>query len=282
MINGPRQKRPSTPGPLPLGKNEPKRFPKDHNEVEVDDYMMERDQAGQLVGNQLFAMKMGERARILLLDGYAHMVDVHFIGSREHGRGGRVQCLGVPGMVEALGSDGRRCPACEFGFTRQGNRVTWAARRFSVRIAQYMSSGRGRNLEPVNLVPKIWRFGNPTFDKLVDLEEACGGLKGKEIVIECLDPGWEAYDMAVATEPMLKDDQGLSVQYAHLVTLPMDLDGALGVELSFDQMDRMLNPERWLHGSLTDEEMSRLIPLGEVLPEWALGGWDLFGDEDEL
>ncbi len=242
--------------------------------------MIDRSQASYLANNQIFAMKMGETARILVLDEKAHMVDVHFVGSRECGVGGRLQCLGIPEIVDTLGSDGQRCPACRFKFTREGNIVSWALRSYAIRIAQYETNNQDQILEPINLVPKIWRFWSPTFNMLADLAEEVGGLQGREILVKRLDPRWDVYDIDVAKEPILEEVDGLYDQYAHLLNLSMDLNGAIGVELSFDHMDRMLNPERWLHSSLSAEEMNRLMPLGDVLPDWVQEYIEPLADED--
>lgn len=138
-----------------------------------------------------FKVKVGERARIILIEPDPMMEVSHFVKGS-----GSVACIGDYNTVINQGMD-EKCPLCRVGQRGMDVPIGLAARRFCTHVLRYITRRDGIPIEPIAVETLLWRFGEDKFTQLLRKAEIYTDLRRYDITVECTDETYGKYQIEV-------------------------------------------------------------------------------------
>lgn len=187
-------------------------------------------------------------------------------------------CLGDEDTLIEGGLDERNCPDCEAS-VKTGGDITGPVQRFSVNVAEYVTTPAGGIKKPFNASIKVWKFTGRIFDEIEGIKAEIGPLREHDLVLECEDPYWQRNKLSFKMEPGWKEApkgymNELTTTTGNMAT-DAQLKDACGREVSRSRMsdDVTYAAKQW----------RRYRNEGQDVPEeYSSSSADLAGGLDEL
>ena len=185
-----------------------------------------------------------EKGRVLLLDSDMECMFRHFVknppGSQTTGR--YYACLGDFDTVSRAGTDADRCPACAYATEGRDVPVSMPKRQYAAHVAKYATDNRGEINGLMVLQMKAWLFGDDKFNKLVDRKKEHGTLQGKDIILTCTGPAYQALDMDVSPRCIAAETEEGRGQIKRLIESKFkSLEALLASQVAYDELMEAVN-----------------------------------------